>query len=127
MKSIIRKIDRAIKRLYNLDSRLSAEDFLVVKPQPGFQGALLVHSEQPNQISVGIYLNESVRRSLRVFPKGRSAFWSKETLSAFTVATEEVSHFHYLLHHVTAGRPVSQLEMELQGDIDKFLVAYFAN
>ena len=46
---------------------------------------------------------------------------------AFTVAAEEISHFHYLLYHASRTRQVSQLELELQGDIDKFLLTYFAN
>src|SRR5205823_14442801 len=44
----------------------------------------------------------------------------------FSVAAEEVSHFQYLLFHATSGRSVSQFELELQGEIDKFLLTFFA-
>lgn len=134
MKRVIRKIDLALKSLYNLDCEFRAEDFLLKRPaaqkavgSAGLQGALYVQSGEPCDLTLGIYLSAAVGENLTKFPRGRSAFWSREKLSAFAVATEEISHFHYLLHHAATGRQVSQLELELQGDIDKFLLAFFAN
>lgn len=127
MKSVLRRIDRAIKRLYNLDFSRPVEHFLVSLPGSRKDGALLLAQPDRNSLELGIHLSDTVRDSLRQFPAGQWVSWSGESLQAFTVATEEVSHFHYLRHHATHGRQVTQLELELQGEIDKFLIAYFTN
>lgn len=144
MRPVVRKIDRALKRLYNLDSQYNAEEFLIKRPfvslvsrgirldrvvgSARLQGALFIKStpRSREEISLGIYLSEGVRRQLSTFRRWPDTAWSWEQLDAFSVAAEEVSHFLYLLFHATGGRPVSQLELELQGEVDKFLMAYFA-
>jgi len=128
MKLVLRRIDRAIKRLYNLEFKPSVEQFLVTLPDSKRQGVLLL-AQYPEQdsLELGIHLSKNVRGSLATFPKGRWGDWPSEKLQAFTVVTEEISHFHYVRYHATQGRQVSQLEMELQGEIDKFLIAYFTN
>jgi hypothetical protein len=47
----------------------------------------------------------------------------EENLGPFCVLTEEVSHFLFLLFRARLERPVSELELELQGEIDKYLSA----
>jgi hypothetical protein len=127
MKSAIIKIDRALKSIYNLEVSHKAEDFLLKKSPNGSEtSALFVKSpENSNEMSVGIYLSPDVKQNLLDFSLW-SKPWSTPQLSAFSVATEEVSHFLYLLHHSEKGRAVSQWEMELQGEIDKFILAFFA-
>lgn len=44
-------------------------------------------------------------------------------LHDFWVALEGVSHFLYLVWNATYDRPVSQLELELQAEVDKFVSA----
>ena len=39
--------------------------------------------------------------------------------------TEEVSHFLYLLYCARADRPATELELELQAEVDKYLTAAF--
>ena len=46
-------------------------------------------------------------------------------LGALCTATEEVSHFLYLLFRAASGRAVTQLELELQAEVDKYLNAVF--
>jgi hypothetical protein len=133
MKSAVRQIDRALKRLYNLESQYRAEDFLLSRPvssqskvgNADLRGALYVRGEA-QELSLGIYLSEAVTHHLSTFKAWRHRKWSRDQIGAFTVATEEISHFHYLLFHATNSRQVTQLELELQGEIDKFLLTYFA-
>lgn len=134
MKAVIRQIDRALKRLYHLDSAHRAEDFLLSRPietlaagSSDLHGALYVRAGIASELSLGIFLSEKVTRELSSFAFWRSKHWSHSQIAAFTVAAEEVSHFHYLLHHAAHERSVSQLELELQGEIDKFLLTFFAN
>ena len=134
MKEAIQKIDRALKTLYNLELPHAAENFLVEK-EPKLQssvrnrdlnGMLLIRELPKGGITLGIYLNEPVREVLSDFPTWEESNWNLRQMNAFTIAAEEVSHFHYLLSRTIQRRPVSQLELEMQGEVDKFLLAFFA-
>ena len=137
--SAVRQIDRALKRLYNIETPLCAEKFLVnyfpigTKKQiasKDLEGALYIQqssvtqeSEEPS-VDLGIYLSERVRRELKSFPSWQSP-WTLEQVKAFSVASEEISHFHYLVFNLERNRSVSEFEIELQGEIDKFLLLFF--
>lgn len=135
MKRAVRHIDRAIKSIYGLDPTVSAEKFLVGSSAPVIeiasasrQGALLIQpdSHSPEDVSVGIYLSPNVSESLGALDFERPHLWSHAETSAFAVATEEISHFHYFVFHAAADRAVTQLELEIQAEVDKFLLLYFA-
>ena len=79
--------------------------------------ALLV-SEYGEELRVGLFLAEGVLSQL---DRGAGEPWTHDRLSAFTTAAEGVSHFLYLQHRAKALRPVSQLELEAQGELDKYL------
>ncbi|MBY0370058.1 hypothetical protein K2X33_05190 [bacterium] len=124
---VLSEIERALKRLYNLDSSLQVQDFLVQKPLPGTiaPGALYVCTpdQASDDLNIGVFLHSNILEQLAL-PSGES--WSGPQLAAFGVAAEEISHFHYIAHHAPQGRGISQLELELQGDIDRFLLTFFA-
>lgn len=141
MNNVIKKIDRALKRLYNIDLPYRAEDFLLendVKTNlrvgagrgvaESMKGALYLKSAGKNvsELSLGIFLSPEVRETLSKLRGLNPELWTTEQMGAFTVAAEEISHFHYLLYHASNGRAVRQLELELHGEIDKFVLAYFA-
>jgi hypothetical protein len=46
-----------------------------------------------------------------------------DNLNDFLIALEGVSHFHYLVWNAQHHRQVTQLEMELQAEVDKFVTA----
>jgi len=79
--------------------------------------ALLLR-ENGEELHVGLFLDESVLSHL-----GRPAGdpWTEERLKGFCAATEGVSHFLYVAHRAGQGGQVSQLELEAQGEIDKYL------
>lgn len=128
---MISQIDLALKSLYNLDSPLSAQDFLLAQSQAPAgaglpPGMLFIEppTEKDDSLGLGIYLRPEIGRTLDALPEVRH--WSGPQLAAFGVAAEEVSHFHYVAHFAPKGRGVSHLELELQGEIDKFLLTFFA-
>ncbi|MCB0404172.1 MAG: hypothetical protein KDD51_05250 [Bdellovibrionales bacterium] len=144
MLKAIRTIERALSEIYNLDTSLRAEDFLVTVPPSragtvssgktfeSMHGAIYVHydeaaaqDEEP-QVDIGIFLSESLIETLGSTSIECPATWNEAQSHAVAIAGEEISHFHYLLYHAQAGRSVSQLELEIQGDIDKFLLLYFS-
>ncbi len=44
-------------------------------------------------------------------------------LNALMVTVEEVSHFQLLVQRLSVAQPVTQLELEMQAEVDKILVA----
>ncbi|HZX96833.1 MAG TPA: hypothetical protein VFE90_20100 [Myxococcales bacterium] len=79
--------------------------------------ALLLR-DHGEQLHVGLFLDEAVLAQL-----GRAASepWTRERLAGFCAAAEGVSHFLYLAHRAGQGGQVSQLELEAQGELDKYL------
>jgi len=79
--------------------------------------ALLLRQNR-EEVHVALFLDDSVLAQL-----GRPASdpWTQERLQGFCAATEGVSHFLYLAHRAGQGGQVSQLELEAQGEIDKYL------
>jgi len=47
----------------------------------------------------------------------------ERNLNEFLIALEGVSHFHYLVWNAVHARQVTQLEMELQAEVDKYVTA----
>lgn len=134
MKSAIQQIELALKKLYNLETSHKAENFLVLVPSEvplktkPCSGKLLIQ-QKPSQdeLQIGIYLNPPVHQELRNFSHwGPKEQWNTQQLNAFSVATEELSHFHYVVFNSQGKRQISQFELELQGEIDKFLLTYFS-
>lgn len=132
MRRIVQKIDRALKALYRLNVPLCAEDFLICRALPirmagssTQDGALYLRSTG-SELELGIYLSPSIREELDHLKLSRNiSKWTLAQFHAFAVTAEEVSHFLYVIHHASAERSMSQLELEIQGEIDKFLMIYF--
>lgn len=127
--STLRKIEIAIQRIYAFHSPFRAEQFLTIGIKavaPVSEGALLVRSG--DELELGIYLSPRIQESLVRIPieRGVSDLSACE-LNSFSIAVEEVSHFHYLIYQAGRGRKVSQLELEIQGEIDRFMICYFSN
>jgi len=129
MRAVVRKIDLALSQLYELDASHRADQYLLRRTQPdsveGLEGALLIKNSVPtNSVLLAIYLSDETRRALAGFRQWPRPPWPHDALKAFTVAVEEVSHFRRVVFAASEDRLTSRLEMELQGEIDKFIVAY---
>src|SRR3989338_4878692 len=128
MKHTISKIDKALKMLYHLEVPFSANDFVLEVsprgPECAPQASLLVQ-EDAGGLSLGIYFPPTIYASLTRQEGLTHPDWSVEELNVFATVTEEISHFLYLVFNAYQGRSVSQFDLELQGEIDKFLVLYF--
>src|SRR4051794_3156380 len=102
MKLAIRTIDRALKKLYQLESKLRAESFLLEKPvkhalqaaNREMRGTLFVRSNPENfqDLSLGIFLSDPVKRELSSYSHWKKGEWNSDQWAAFLVAAEEVSH-----------------------------------
>lgn len=120
------EVQRRLESLYALEAHAPVTDFLIPPEEaaeyPG-DGSRTLVSQEGDQVSLGVVLEGRVAEHLaRSDP--RMALHAGN-LGAFCTLTEEVSHFLYLLFRAHWARPVTQLELELQGEVDKYLTAAF--
>jgi hypothetical protein len=119
-------VQRRIESLYALPPEAPVSEFLVpqaaARQLPGGGSRTLV-AQHGDEVSVGVVLEDSVGASLeQADPRERI---DDRNLGSFTTLTEEVSHFLYLLYRARSDRQVTQLELELQGEVDKYLCVAF--
>lgn len=119
-------IQRRLEGFYGLPTQSPVADFLIpaqsAADYPG-DGSRTLVTEDLDGLSIGVLLEPAVLdRLTRHDPRVRL---DDANLDAFCTATEEVSHFLYLLYRAGNGRAVTELELELQGEVDKYLNAVF--
>jgi len=120
--SILQQLDR----IYGLDLRLDIEQF-VISREDGHRlagesappSALLVQEGEPGEIQVGLYIGEEALSRLSESDPATSL--NCENFASFCTVTEEVSHFAYLTWNAAQGKSVTQLELEIQAEVDKFI------
>jgi hypothetical protein len=119
-------VQRRLEAFYALDPEAPVTDYLVapgaVAHLPGGGSRTLV-AQEGDELSVGVVLEEAIGARLeKSDPRERL---DSSNLGDFSTLTEEVSHFLYLVGRARRERPVTQLELELQAEVDKYLTALF--
>jgi hypothetical protein len=119
-------VQRRLEALYALDPEAPVTDFLLAGHEavhlPGGGSRTLVQQDG-DSVSLAVVLADDVGEHLgRADPR---VHLDASNLGSFSTLTEEVSHFLYLLYRARCERPVTQLELELQAEVDKYLTAAF--
>lgn len=120
-------LQQSLEHLYRLDESPPVEDFRIDRDmfvQVLGQGAtrqrealLVQHAGEETRLALFI-CDEVMDRARRLDTEPDT-----HTLDAFCVATEGVSHFVYFTYcGERQQRPVSQVELELQAEVDKFVL-----
>src|SRR5690349_16960142 len=113
--------------MYRVETELDVTDFLVdgesreklnLERQPREQ---LLIQQQADGLSLGLFVDERTLANLHERDPRRRL--DDRNLQDFLYAVEGVSHFVYVAHRARADRPVSAVELELQAEVDKYLVA----
>jgi hypothetical protein len=80
--------------------------------------------EEEDGVSLGLFLDDAVMAAAAgVDPHDpRPRLTARTALRALACAAEGVSHFVYIATRAAAGRPVSLLELEVQAEVDKFVL-----
>ncbi len=86
----------------------------------GNQERLLVQ-EDDGCLHITLYIDSEILTSLAQFDPYMCL--DERNLNAFLVVLEGVSHFHYLVWNAVHARQVTQLELELQAEVDKYITA----
>jgi len=115
-------VQRRLEAFYALEPHAPVTDFVIPQEEAGRYpggGSRTLIQEDGDGISVGVVFDEAVARDLR--ERDPRVRLDESNLGPFATLTEEVSHFVYLLFCAQAPRSVTQLELELQAEVDKYL------
>jgi len=110
-RNLAARVQGALERLYRLDRVADVGDFLQ-SAQAGEREALLVREAQDGSIEVSLRL------------PALEGPWREDGggLDALCQIIEGVSHFVYVVERARMGREATQLELELQAEVDKWVV-----
>jgi len=119
------RVQRGLEELYRVDTGVEVGDFvvgrdlrdaLVTARRPREQ---LLVCETDGEVAVALFIDPGVLANLTSHDPSRRL--GDHNLGDFLLAIEGVSHFIYAIWCARAERPVSQLELELQAEIDKYV------
>jgi len=82
--------------------------------------ALLIHEDKSN-LDVTLFIDPMVMDGLAAETLQQA--WLKAEFDDVCIALEGVSHFVYLVWNAGFGKSVKLLEMEIQAEVDKFVLA----
>ncbi len=126
---MIQRIEDELASSYGFRIDVSASECLTQSEEAlamasaGDNRAILLLRQSPDQeeLQLGLYFRPELMQILESHnPLERL---DSSNLDAFCVAVEEVSHFHLVVNRAQAHQGVSRLELEWQGEIDKWLLA----
>ncbi|MBC7973600.1 MAG: hypothetical protein H7138_01350 [Myxococcales bacterium] len=119
------RVQRGLEALYRVDTGVEIADFVVGRElrdavvsarRPREQ---LLVCETGGELEVALFIEPGVLANLLAHDPARRL--GEHNFGDFLLAIEGVSHFIYAVWCARAARPVSQLELELQAEVDKYV------
>lgn len=118
------EMQRRFEQLYGLEPHSPVSEYLIPHERaarlPGGGSRTLI-TQEAGELSLGVVLEGSV--GSRLAAQDPRVRLSSGNLAPFCTLAEEVSHFVYLLFCARNDRSTTQLELELVGEVDKYLTA----
>jgi hypothetical protein len=123
---LVEDVQRGLESLHALEPAAPVTAFLIPEDEapsyPGGGSRTLV-SQEGDSVALGVVIEPEVAETLaRSDPRKRL---DTENLPSFCALTEEVSHLLYLLYCARFERSTTRLELEIQGEVDKYLTSAF--
>ncbi|MDH3417887.1 MAG: hypothetical protein OEM78_00285 [Gammaproteobacteria bacterium] len=125
---VLTQLQAMLSELYALDVAYDVDDFLVTDERLAdaldvdgrqLDEKLLIVEEQ-GEASIALYVDAYVVERLRKNDPARQL--CTDNLEDFWTALEGVSHFLYYVWNAALEKSVTLMEMELQAEVDKFVV-----
>jgi hypothetical protein len=123
--AVLGRVQRGLEALYRVDTGVAIDDFLIgaelrdaLAPARRPREQLLVR-EAEGEMALALFIDPEVIANLASHDPARRL--GDHNLGDFLLAIEGVSHFIYAIRCARAERPVSQLELELQAEVDKYV------
>ena len=131
---LVEKVQTQLECIYGIGLVERAHEFLInlgdvrnyVSMNPAMKlpkELLLVRKPEDDTVEVALYLADELMTNLDVHDPFESI--TQKNLNDFCILIEGVSHFVYYLWKARQNLAITQLELELQAEIDKFLMLYF--
>lgn len=126
MTRVLRALQGGLESMYRVETELDVCDFLVGGDRNGWEverapREQLLIKQGDGEMQLGLFVDERSLENLTLNDPARRL--DDQNLQDFLYAVEGVSHFVYLVHRAQQERPVSAVELELQAEVDKYLVA----
>lgn len=119
-RELARRVQSALSRLYSLDATEDVRDF-IERADEGERETLLVR-ESAEGLEVALRLAPIMRCADEPGSGNGSQSCNRLALDGVCQLIEGVSHFVYLAERAEAGRQTTQLELEIQAEVDKYVV-----
>jgi hypothetical protein len=122
--SVLARLQLGLEALYRVETRLAIDAFIIdEEARDAFAPARapreqLLAREVNDALELALYLDRGTLANLE--RNDPAAGLDDRNFGDFCLAVEGVSHFIYLSLAARSDRPVSQLELELQAEVDKF-------
>ena len=122
-------LQQQLQDIYEVDIQHRVSDYLITCPalardlggeSVSGQKERLLLSQQSNELNLSLFLDDEVVRSVQ----GNNPL---QDMQHFCLALEGVSHFLYLIWNASFDRQITLLELELQAEIDKFVMMVFSS
>ena len=119
------RVQRGLEQLYRVDTGVTVDDFVIDEPtrdglvterRPREQ---LLVVEEAGEMSLALFVDPAALANLA--HRDPSHTLDDHNLGDFLLAVEGVSHFIYAICAARVDRQVSQLELELQAEVDKYV------
>jgi len=127
---MLRPVQHLLETIYDAPSGHDVRDYLVTQRQqlPPDRHAQspaeeLVLVERRRESYLALYIDEALLARLQQRDPLRAL--DSSNIADFWTALEGVSHFSYLMWNAGHARGVSQLDLELQAEVDKYIVAFW--
>ena len=126
---VLRKIQTQLEATYEIDIEHDIRNFTfsdrtyadAIVNTETYAPEQLIINQQDDYLNISLYLDKTILKSLKCSNPYVSLH--RSNLQPFWIAVEGVSHFLYVAWRAQYDRPASQLELELQAEIDKFVCA----
>ena len=129
---MLNELQVQLAETYEITPPYRVADFLISDPDlaqrlhPGSENELrketLLVSQSKDQLEISLFIDNSVLKTLSKNNPHKKIHINN--INEYWLALEGVSHFLYLTWRASRGVSVTQLELELQAEIDKFLFTH---
>jgi len=121
-------LQNRLQNIYELEMNHCIDDYLItdlkmadarLQAAVNSRESLLVCQEN-DDLFLSLYLQHEILENLKF--NGPGIHIHKGNINDFCLALEGTSHFVYLIWNASFQRSVTRLEMEIQAEIDKFII-----
>jgi len=128
MHNTIASLQQALAEIYDLPATPDVAEFLMTDraalaqlPAARASDEQLLVAEDGDTLSLGLFIDSAVLA--RLAQRDPYEALNGENLADYLTAAEGVSHFVYVAWNAGHDKPVTLLELELQAEIDKYVLA----